>query len=172
MKFIKVILISSFLSLNWIFPYDVQDIPEPFRLLYSQCSIRHTQLPRNDVPNTSCPSSEILAKEAEKNDLLISSLAHLCSVMENIQYAYVHDPYSLLLLGYKRSPNHISELVNPYNESANHLSKHDSDNSLPIQYDNSNYLLNENSFDILPYYKARIFIETKVTAMKLQGFNL
>ncbi len=172
MKFFKVILISSFLSLNWTFPCDVQDTPEPFHLLYSQCSIRHNQLPRNDVPNTSYPTLEIPVEEVEKNDLSISLLGHLYLGMAGIQYAYAHDLYSLLLLIYERFPNHISELVNPDTESANHLSKRDNDTSLPTLYDNLNYLLNVNSFGILPFNKARIFIETKVTAMKLQGFNL
>ena len=55
-------------------------------------------------------------------------------------------------------------------ESAPFL-EHDNDISLPIQYDKLNYLLYENFFYILPYNKFKIFIETKVTAISLQGFN-
>ena len=39
-----------------------------------------------------------------------------------------------------------------------------------IPLDPSNCLLYENSFVKHPYFKAKTFIETKVTAMKLQGF--
>jgi len=39
-------------------------------------------------------------------------------------------------------------------------------------YDNSDCLLYENFCDKYPYSKSKTFIETKVTAMKLQGFNL
>jgi hypothetical protein len=42
----------------------------------------------------------------------------------------------------------------------------------PKLYDNLNYLSNVNSFGSLTFNKTKTFIETKVTAMKLQGFNL
>jgi len=42
----------------------------------------------------------------------------------------------------------------------------------PKQCDSLNYLLNEKYFDIPSLNKFSTFMETKVTAMKLQGFNL
>ena len=40
------------------------------------------------------------------------------------------------------------------------------------KYYNLNYLLNENASDILPFNKAKTFIEKKLSAMKLKSFNL
>jgi hypothetical protein len=42
----------------------------------------------------------------------------------------------------------------------------------PIRYDNLNWLWNVSSYGSSTFNKTKTFIETKVTAIKLQGFNL
>jgi hypothetical protein len=91
--------------------------------------------------------------------------------MEDTQHAYEHDLYLRLLSEYVHFHYHISELTSRDTFAANLLLKHDNDTLLPKLGDNLNYLLNVNSFDNQTFNKSKTFIETKVTAMKLQGFN-
>jgi len=91
---------------------------------------------------------------------------------ENIQCVYECDPCLLRPLKYVHSQNYISVLTNHDIDIEYPLLKLDNDILSPIQYDNLNCLLNVNSFGILSFNKTKTFIETKVTAMKLQGFNL
>ena len=172
MKFFSLILISSFLSPNWACLYGVPDTPEPFHLLYSQYSKLHNLLPRNNDPNISCQVQETLAEEAGTSDLLVSLQEHLYLWTVDILYAYEYDPYLLLPLVFVHFPNHRFELTNLDTFAVNLLLEHDNDILSPKPGDNLNYLSCGNSFDTFPYDKANTFIETKVSAMKLQGFNL
>jgi len=106
------------------------------------------------------------------NDPLASLPKHLCSMKVDIQRAYEYDLCSLHLLEYVHFQNYISESTNHDSDVVYRLGEHCNDISLPIQYDNLNYLSNVNSFGSLTFNKSKTFIETKVSAMKLQGFNL
>ena len=176
MKFFIIVLffiaLSNFPSQNLAYPYDVQDIPEPFHQLYYQCSKHQSQLPRNDDPNIFSPIQEIPVGGVAKNGLLISLQGYLYSKMEGIQYACGYGLYLLRLSISEHFHYRIFESVNPYTFPERLLLKHDTCTLLPKQYGNLNYLLNENCFDIEPFSKFKTFIETKVSAMKLQGFNL
>ena len=172
MKFFKSIPTPSCFSLNWAFLYDAQDTLAPSHLLSSQYSMPHSLLPKNDAPNISCPIQETPSGEALRTDPLISSQEHLCSGTGDTRCAYGHGPCSLLLLESGHFQNHKSESTNLGTFAANRPAKLDIDISSPKQYDSSNCLLNECSFDIRSLNKAKTFIETKVTAMELQGFNL
>jgi hypothetical protein len=92
-------------------------------------------------------------------------------MMVNTLYAYVYDLYLLLLSRSSHSLNYIFGSTNFYIEPANHLLVHDIDISLPTLYEHSTCLLYANSFDNPPYSKSKKFLETKVAAIKLRGFN-
>lgn len=171
MKFFRFIQISNFLSENSACPDDVQDIPEPFHQLYCQYSKLHSLPPKNVDPSISFANLEILAANDEKFDLSISSQEHSYSKMENIQCEYVHDLYSQLLLIFGHFLNYKSELLNHDNESEYLLSKYDNGTLLPILYDMSDDLLYVKTFANLACSKSTKFIETKVPAIKLKGFN-
>ena len=171
MKFFLILLISSFLVGNSVDLYGARDIPEPSYLLYCPYSKLHSQLPKNDDPNISYLILEIPAEEVLKSDLLAFSQEYLYSTMGGIQYACEYDPCLILLSKCGHSHYHISESKYLDTYVSSRLSKHDNDISLPKLYDMLDYLLYVNSFDILPYCKSKTFIETKVAAMKLQGFN-
>jgi hypothetical protein len=115
---------------------------------------------------------EIHVAKVVVNDLLISSPIHIYSMTVGILCAYEYDLYLQLLLEYEHSLNYISVLTNHDNDVGYPLVKQDNDILSPKPYGNLNYLLNVNSFSILAFSKTKTFIETKVTAMKLQGFNL
>jgi len=170
--FLNVTLISNYLFLNWAYPYGVQDILEPSHLLYYQCSMLHSQQPKSADPNIVCSTWEILVEEDEMNDLSFSLPKHLYSMKVDTQRAYEYDPCLQLLLEYEHFQNYKSVSTNLDNVVEYRLVKHCIDILLPILDDSSNCLLNVNSFGSLTYNKAKTFIETKVTAMKLQGFNL
>ena len=87
------------------------------------------------------------------------------------QHAYGYDPYLQLPLKYEHSQSYISESIYHDNDVEYPLVKQHIDILLPKQYDNSNWLSNVNFYDNLTFNKTKTFIETKVTAMKLQGFN-
>ncbi len=173
MKFFKVtILLSSFLFVSLAYPCDVQDNPEPFYLLCYQYSTHHNQLPKSVAPNTSSPTQGIPAVTTLRSVLSISLQECLRPVMVDTQHAYECGPYSLPLLEYGHSHYHKSVLASLDIDVANLHGEHYIDTWLPKRYDNINYLRNGNFFDTLPFRKFKTFIETKVTAMKLQGFNL
>ena len=172
MKFFNVIPISSFLSLNWAYPYGAPSTPEPSHLLSYQYSKPHNQLPRNDDPSISCPPQETLVEVTWTYDLSVSLQEHLYLWKVDTLYAYEHDPCLLHPLVCGHSPNHRFESANPGSGVVNLLLVRDNDIWLPKQGDNLNYLSYANSFGNFPNHKAKTFIETKVSAMKLQGFNL
>ena len=91
---------------------------------------------------------------------------------EGTLHAYEYDLYSPLLSKYEHSLNYISELANHDNGVEHRPVKQHIDISSPKLYGNSNWLSNENSSGNLTFNKTKTFIETKVTAIKLQGFNL
>ena len=88
------------------------------------------------------------------------------------QRAYKHDPYSQHPSEYGHFQNYISVSTNHDSDAEYLLEEHRNDTLSPILDGSSNYLSNENSFGSLSFNKAKTFIETKVTAIKLQGFNL
>jgi hypothetical protein len=173
MKFFSILIaLSSFLFENLAYPCDVQDTPEPSHLLCSLYSIHHNQLPKNDDPSISYSIQEIPVEAVLKIDLLVSLQEYSNLMMVDIPHAYEYDPCLQPLLIFEHSLYRIFELVNLYSVSVNLPSKYDTDTLLPKQYDMLNYLWSENFFDIQPFSKFKTFIETKVTAIKLQGFNL
>lgn len=106
------------------------------------------------------------------NDLSTSLPKHLYSKKADILHAYEYDPYLQLLLEYEHFQNCIFGSTNLDSDVEYPLEEHHSGILLPILDDNSNCLSNGNSFGSLTYYQTKTFIETKVTAIKLQGFNL
>jgi len=172
MNFFSLTQISSSLFLYWASLYDAQDILEPFHLLFALYSKLHIQLPRNDAPNISVSAWEILFAIDGTFDLLASLPTCSHSVMADILRAHVYDPYSRLPSIFERSHCYISELSNlgPFVEYP--LVALDIDISSPIQGVLTFYLRYGYLFDFQPYRKSMKFIETKVAAMKLQGFNL
>jgi len=171
MKFFKSILLSSFPLENLVFPGDAPDIPVPSHQLYFPYSRHQSLLPRNDVPNIASLFLEILAVATLMSDLLASLPSRLCSMTVNIPHACVHDLYLRLPSISLHSLNHISELANPDNEPEDRPLKYGNDISLPKLYEHLTCLLYVNPFDSLPFSKAKKFLETKVAAMKLRGFN-
>ena len=170
--FFNITLISSYLFLNWAYPCDAQGILKPSHLLSSQYSMLHNLQPRNADPNIAYPVSEIPVVEYEMNDLSISLPKYLYSKKEDIQHAYGYDLCLQPLLEYGHFLNYISESTHLGNDFEYLLLKHCSDILSPKLDGNSNCLSNVNSFGSLTSNKTKTFIETKVTAMKLQGFNL
>ena len=170
--FFSITLKSSCPFLNWAYLYDAQDTLEPFRLLTFQYSMRHNLQPKNDVPNIACSTLEIPSVEVEKNVLLISLPKYLHSMKVGTQHAYEYGLCLQHLLEFEHFQNYISVSTNLGNDVEYRLAKQNNDISSPILNGNSNYLLNANSCGSLTYNKTKTFIETKVTAIKLQGFNL
>jgi hypothetical protein len=172
MKFFNFILISSYHVDYWACPDDAQDTPEPFPRLCYLYSKHRNQLPKNGDPNTFCSTKETPAEEVLTYVPLTSSSKHLHSMMEDIQHADEHDPYLQHPSEWKHSQHYISELSNLDNEPEYHPEEYDNDTWLPKLSERLNDLQNESSYDYNPYSKGKKFIETKVSAMKLQGFNL
>lgn len=173
MKFlINITQVSSCPSPSWVSPCGVPDIPVPFHRLSYPYSIPHSRLPIGGGPNTSCQVQETPVEEDEMIGLSASLQVRLYSMTEDIPHAYGCDPYSRHLSGYERSPNRISVPKDPDSVAVGLPLEHHSDTWSPILNGNSDYLSNGNSYDNRPSDKTKTFIETKVTAMKLQGFNL
>ncbi len=171
MKFFYFTQISSSPFQYWASHGDVRDIPEPFRPLFDLCSMLHSRQPKNDDPNISASALETHFGESVKFDLLASSPNCSHSKMENIQHAREHDPYSQHLSISEHSHYCRFELSNLEFFAEYHPEGHDNDTSSPKQGELTFYLHYGSSFDIRPYCKTMKFIETKVAAMKLQGFN-
>ena len=169
MKFFTQISSSPFQY--WVSPYDAPDTLEPFHRLSCQYSKLHNQQPKNDCPNISVSIEEIQLEEVEKFALSISSQSYLRSSMVDIQYACEHDLYLQPPLKFEYSHYYKSELANPSFFVEYHLVKHDNDILSPKQGEQTSYLRYDLLFDNRPYCKSIKFIETKVAAMKLQGFN-
>ena len=150
---------------------DVPGIPEPFHPLYFQYSRHHSQLPRNADPSISYPTSETPAEEDEMSVPSSFLSVHLHSSKVGTQYECVHDPYLPLLSIFEYSLHCISEQAGHDNGTEHLLSKHGNDIWSPIQHAPLIDLLNESLFCILTFSKSKKFIETKVAAIKLQGFN-
>ena len=176
MKFFIIVLtliaLSNSLFLNWVYPYGVQDTLEPSHQLYYQYSKRQSLLPKNAFPNISSPILEIPVEEGGKNGLLISSQKYLGLMTEGILHACEYGRCLLPLSISEHFRYHI--FGSGYHDTfpEYHLLTQGVCTLLPIQYDNLNYLLNENCSGIEPFSKFKTFIETEVSAMKLQGFNL
>ena len=147
--------LSNSLFLNWVYPYGVQGTPVPYRQLYFLYSKHQSQQTKNAFPNTFYSIQETLVGEAGKNVILISSQQYLqlLLIFEHFHYHIFESEYLGTFSGYR-----------PLRQG--------NDTLLTKQCGNLNYLLNANWCDIEPFSKFKTFIETKVTAMKLQGFNL
>jgi len=172
MKFFTFIQESNYSHYHWANPYDAPNTPEPS---YPKCflySILHSLSPKNVAPNIASLISEILFAIAEMSSLLIALPSYLYSTMEDILHGYVHDPYSPLLLRCEHSHYYILESPNPECVPGCHLAIQDIDILSPKLCGLSNYSHYDYPSYILPYSKGNMFIETKVAAMKLQGFNL
>lgn len=170
--FLNFTLISSFLLVSWAYPCDVQDTAEPSHQSTCQYSKPHNLLPKSACPNTAYLVSGILAEEDGKNALSISLPENLCSKMVDIQHAYERGRCSQHLLISEHSHCCRFESANRGNELGRHLEEPNNDILSPKPNGNLNYLSNVNSCGSLTHNKSKKFIETKVAAMKLQGFNL
>jgi len=91
--------------------------------------------------------------------------------MVDTLYAYGYGLYLLLLSKYTRFLSYIFELINLGISSEHRLVIYDSDILSPILYEHSSDSQYVNSFESLPFCKTNNFIETKVAAIKLRGFN-
>jgi len=171
MKFFVIIPLSNFQPENSAYPCDAPSIPVPFHQLYYLYSMPRIQLPRNACPNISFPIPGILSEVLWTFFLLSASLSYLYSVMEDIQCAYVRGLCLLHLSGSSHSHYYRSEQANRDIGTEHPLLAHDTDTWSPILCERLANLQYENSFAFLPYRKVRAFIETKVAAMKLRGFN-
>ncbi len=170
--FFRFILISSSLSLYWAYPYDDPNIPEPSLLLSYPYSILHIQPPKSDVPNIACPMLETPFVEYGKSDPSTSLTKRLYSKMENILCAYEYDSRLLRLSIYEHLLCYKFTPEDRGNDTEHLPARLYNDTSSPILNGNLNCLLNVNFDDLMTLNKSITFIETKVTAMKLQGFNL
>ena len=170
--FFNITLISSCLFLNWAYLCGAQDILEPSHLLSYQYSRLHNPQPKNFNPNIAYSTWETPVAIIEMYALLVSLPIYLYSMKEDTQRAYGYALYLQLPLEYEHFQNYISVSTNHGNDVEYRLVKHCNDILLPIQDGNSNCLSNVNSFGSLTFNKSKTFIETKITAMKLQGFNL
>lgn|SRR5690554_579952 len=170
--FLNITLISNCPFLNWAYPYGAQGTLGPSRQLSFQYSKLHNPPPKSADPNIASSVQEIPVAADAMNDPLISLPIYLCSEKEDIRHAYGYGPCSQHLLEYGHSQNYRSGSEDHGSDAGGPHEEQDNDILSPIQYGNSNYLLNESSFDSSTSNKAKTFIETKVTAMKLQGLNL
>lgn len=171
MKFFKFILISSSLTQYWVYLDGAPSILVPSHLLYSPYSIHQSLQPRNADPNIVSSTQEIPVEDDEKYDLSISLPIYSYSKRENILHECERDLCSQHPLIYEHSLCYKFELSSHDNELEYHLLIHDNGTLSPKLYEPSYDLRYVNSCDILPYCKSMKFIETKVSAMKLQGFN-
>ena len=80
-------------------------------------------------------------------------------------------PYLQLLLESSHSRYYRSVPVNRDNAPEHRLLTHGNNIWSPKLYEHLANLLYDSSFENLPYHKFRTFIETKVAAIKLRGFN-
>jgi hypothetical protein len=87
------------------------------------------------------------------------------------QYGYEHYPCLQHLLESIHSQNYIFEPISLDILFERPLFIRDNDTWSPILCGLSNDSQNGNLFADVPSYKSMKFIETKVPAMKLQGFN-
>lgn len=163
--------ISNRSSLYLDFHDDVQGTPEPFHRLYDRYSKHRSQLPKSVGPNISCVTQDTLVGGDGRCNSLAFSPTDSHSWKEDIQHAYEHDLYSQPLLGFEHFHCYISESASPGNALEYRRVKQHNDTWLPKQCDNLDYLQYETYDDILTYCKDKSFIQTKVAAMKLQGFN-
>lgn len=176
MKFFAIIFIitalSNSLSQNWGYPCDVQDTPEPSHQLYYLYSKLQSQQPKSAFPNISSPIQEIPVEEDGMNGLSISSQGYSGLMTVGIQRACEYGRCSQPLSIFEHSHYRIFE--SEYHGTFPEYHPLIQDNGIlsPTQCDNLNYLLNVNCSCIEPFSKFKIFIETEVSAMKLQGFNL
>ena len=171
MKFFNTTLESSSLSLNWVYRDDAQDTLEPFHPKYCLYSMLHIQLPKNDDPNTASSTEEIQFVKFGMYDPSIFSPNYLYSSMLDIQHVDEHDLYLQPPLISEHSHYHKSVQLNHVCVFEHHLAAHDNDTWSPKLDELSYDLYYDSPSDIQPWGKARNFIETKVAAMKLQGFN-
>ncbi len=163
--------ISNYLFQYSAFPDDVQDILAPFHQLYYLYSKLHNQLPKSDVPNIYASVAEI---QFEVDEMYVPSIflqENLYSTRQDIQHAYEHDLCSQLPLRFQRSHYYKFELSDHESFAEYRLAKLDSGISSPKQDELTFCLHYDLSFDTRSYCKTMKFIETKVAAMKLQGFN-
>lgn len=162
--------ISNRSSLYLGFHDDVQDTPEPFHRLYDLYSKHRTQSPKSVVPNISCVTQDTLVGDDGRCNPLAFSPTDSHSWKEDIQHAYEHGLYLQHLLRFEHFHCCKSESANHDNALEYRLVKQHNDTWLPKLCDNLDYLQYETYNDILTYCKDKSFIQTKVAAMKLQGF--
>lgn len=128
--------------------------------------------PTSDGPNIACPIQETPSATNGKNGLSTSLPKHLRTQKADTPRAYGYGPCSRHPSISVRSRHRIFEQEGHGIALEGHPSISYSDTWSTKLYDNSNYLSNGNSYGNPTFGKSKIFIETKVTAMKLQGFNL
>ena len=172
MKFFDIIPLSNFQFECSACPCDVPNTLVPSHRLCFRYSKLRIRSPRNGVPNIASLIPGILAVTLWMSFPLIALPSYLYSMMADIRYACARGPYLLLLLEFLHSHYYRFVPVNRDTEAEYPLLTHGNDTSLPRLCEHLANLQYENSFEYLPYSKFRTFIETKVAAIKLRGFNL
>jgi hypothetical protein len=172
MKFFNANLISIPLFRYSAHHDDVQDILEPSLPLYSLYSMPHILSPKNVAPNISSPILETPVVKAVRSCPLVVSPIHSRSSMVDIPHVYAHGLYSQPPSVSLRLQHYIFESLNHGTFFEHLLAIRDTCILSPIQCAPSTSLQNVNSSYMYPFRKFTKFIETKVTAIKLQGFNL
>ena len=153
------------------YPDDAQDTLEPSHRLCALYSRHHILSPKSVDPNIFCATLDTLVEDDEKYAPLTSLPEDSHSLRANTQRACEHDPYLQLLLRFGHFHCYKFGSANRDNAPEYLPAKPDNDTSLPKQCGNSDCLQYERYDDIQTYCKGRKFIQTKVAAMKLQGFN-
>ena len=171
MKFFNLILISNYPFHYWAYPGGALGTLEPSLPLCYRYSTHRNLPPRSVAPNTSFPKQGTPAGESGMSSPSTSSRGHLCSMTEGTQRDCAHGLYLQLPLVSEHSLCYISAQLNLDSEPEHLLSVHGNDTSSPTQCVRSLDLRNASLSCMIPFCKSIKFIETKVPAMKLQGFN-
>ena len=169
MKFLKsIIRISSCPSRNLTYPCGAPSIPRLFYQLFYQYPMYYNQQPKGDGTTNILP----IRRAPVAEDLSYFSPVNLFPTRENILYEHKYDSSSQHPSEYALYLNRISGKKGLYSNTVNLPIERHSDNSSLFLCDDSNDLLNANSYGTRPLHKIITFIETKVTTVKLLGLNL
>ena len=171
MKFFNLIPISSYPFHYWAYPGGALGTLEPSLPLCYRYSTRRNPPPRSVAPNTSYPKQGTPAGESEMSSPSTSSPEHLCLMTVGTLRECAHGLYLQLLSVSEHSLCYISAQLNLDSEPERPLSIHGNDTSSPTRCGHSFDLQNASLSCMIPFCKSMKFIETKVPAMKLQGFN-
>lgn len=164
--------ISSCPSPSWASLCGARDTLGPFHRLSLRYSIHRSRPPKSVGPSISCLAQGTPFGEGGKNGLSTFSPDYMYSGAADIQHTCGCGHCPQRSSRYGRFQNCKSEPKYHGNEAVHRPAIHCSDILSPKPYDNLNYLLNGKSYDIQLFKKTKIFIETKVVAMKFQVLTI